>query len=95
MDFKTFIDKNIDTNQDDPISNEVIKIVKNDKEFPKTSDIKSIASHIYNKLDHGQTTAFQKLLLFWKFAENNYKQPTDPKLLNEINYIIDLQDRNQ
>lgn len=91
MDFKTFIDTNVGANQDSPISNQVISMIRNDNEFPKTADIKSIALYIYKKLNHEQTYAFQKLLMFWKYSENNHRQPDNPKELEEINYIIDLQ----
>ncbi len=93
MDLKTFIQTEIGANQEDPISNQVISLIQNDEKFPITSDIKTIAQHLYKTLNEKQTLSFQKLLMFWKFAENNYQQPTDPNLLGEINYIIDLQDR--
>lgn len=92
MNFKTFIQEQIEANQDDPFANQVILIIRKDVNFPATSDIKVLAKYLYKTLDHKQTTAFQKLIMFWKFAENNYRQPTDPNLLKEINYIIDLQD---
>jgi len=50
-----------------------------------------MANYLYADLDQNNTQAFQKLLMFWKFSENNNQQPTDMNLLNEINYIVELQ----
>lgn len=95
MNFKTFIQEQVGPDQDDPFVNQVILLIQKDVNFPATADIKLLAQYLYKTLDHKQTTAFQKLIMFWKFSENNYRQPTEPNLLNEINYIIDLQDNNK
>jgi len=92
MHFITFIQTELTPNQSDPVSNELIIRFQKEINFPVTSDIETIAKHLYLTLNHTETTAFQKLIMFWKFAENKYKQPTDPNLLNQINYIIELQD---
>ena len=92
MDFHFFRNSYIGQNQDDKITNRVLKILVDDESLPKTNDIKTLAQHVYLKFDEQETTAFQKLILIWRTIANDFKQDFDPNLLEEVNYIIGLQD---
>lgn len=91
MTLKEFITEQVEANQKDEATNNLIERIGKDDSFPNTSEIKTIAQYIYVDLDHNHTLAFQKLLMLWQFAENNYEQPTDGNILVEINHIVDLQ----
>lgn len=91
MTLKAFVQTNLRANQGDKYLNAMIERIGTDVNFPQTEDIKPMANYLYRDLDQDHTEAFQKLLMFWKFTENNNQQPTDMGLLNEINHIIDLQ----
>lgn len=93
MDFKTFI-QNTPDNQNDPFANQVIRMINEDQKFPVTSDIKLMAKYIFKKLTRQQTTAFQKLLMFWKSITSPTMQPNDSVFLQELNHIIDLQNKS-
>jgi hypothetical protein len=74
--------------QDDENINHVLDLLKAEKDLPET--VESISKAIYLKLNTQQTTAFQKTVMMYFFAENNYQQPTAQNL-DKINFIIDLQ----
>ncbi len=91
MTLKHFVNANLKANQEDKYTNAIIELIGKDVHFPETEDIKQMASYLYKSIDQNHTQAFQKLLLFWKFVENNNQQPTEMGLLDEVNYIIILQ----
>lgn len=60
---------------------------KDDANFPDTKNVKEIAKYVYNKLTPDkQTTDFQKTLMFYSMESGIHIE------LNEINYVIELQD---
>lgn len=81
--------------QDDKIMNEVIELVKQDPNFPNTNNIEVMAKYIYLKLNHKQTSAFQKSLMIYHFILNDFKQPEDPRILQQINFIVELQNNDK
>ena len=89
MNFITFL-KSL-PKQADKSSHNFIRFALSDKEFPDTADPEQLARYLYLRLDHKQTLAYQKLLMFYFFSENNFQQPTDPSLLGKINLIVSLQ----
>ena len=91
MYYYTFMTTVAVADQSDPRRTRLIEMLKEDDEFPKTSDIKGMAKYLYKKLDRQMTTAFQQSLIIWKFHLNGYKEPNEPGLLDEINEIILLQ----
>lgn len=78
----------------DPRHSKVIAMIKNDSDFPDTDQISVMAKYLYRKLDHEMTLAFQQTLMFWKFFANGNKQPEDPRVLDEINEIVSLQNND-
>ncbi|MCP4121760.1 MAG: hypothetical protein GY751_08395 [Bacteroidetes bacterium] len=92
MNYYDFI-RDLPTQEDDNL-NQVIDIILKDTSFPKTDDLEKLAEHLYLKLNPDLTTAFQRSLMLWQFALNDYKQPQDVGLLNQINYIVDLQNND-
>jgi hypothetical protein len=68
---------------------EAIRIkFKDDHGFPETSDVKEISHYVYNKLTPDQqTTSFQKTLVVWGMQTGKAID------LNDLNYVIDLQDK--
>jgi len=94
MDFLTFIKTLPD--QDDKGSQDFMAFVRSDLNFPATSDPEKLAHYLYRKLNlnHRLTLAYQKLLMLYFYAENNYKQPSDPTLLGKINLIVSLQNND-
>jgi hypothetical protein len=95
MTLKQFVIINLKANQEDKYLNAIIELIGKDVNFPETENIQQMANYLYTDLDQKNTQAFQKLLMFWKFVENNNQQPTDMNLLNEINHIIDLQTNDE
>lgn len=95
MTLKHFVQTNLQANQQDKYLNTIIERVGKDVDFPQTEDIKQMANYLYRELDQNHTQAFQKLLMFWKFSQNNNQPPTDMNFLNELNHIIDLQTNDQ
>jgi len=77
--------------QDDPTTNEVVEFIVNDPSFPNTTNIEQVARYIYLKMDHQQTTAFQKTLMMYFYIINDFKQPEDPNILIQINRVVELQ----
>lgn len=89
MDFLTFI-KSL-PEQDDKGSRDFVAFVRSDQNFPATSDPERLAHYLYRRLNHRLTLAYQKLLMLYFYSKNNYKQPSDPTLLDKINLIVSLQ----
>jgi len=89
MTFLDFI--NAIPTQDDPEIGKMITYLNEDKQFPSTDDIGIMSHYLYKKLYYPQTFAFQQLLMIWIGSSRPDLQPNDPKVLAEINLIIDLQ----
>jgi hypothetical protein len=77
--------------QDDESINHVLDLLTGQKDLPE--DVKTISKVIYLKLNPQQTQAFQKIIMMYYFTENNYQQPTAQNL-DEINFIIELQNND-
>lgn len=80
--------------QDDQEMMQVIELIKNDTGFPNTADINKVAKHLYLKLNQEETLAFQKSLMLYFYVQNGFQQPDDPKVLDEINTIVNLQNND-
>ncbi len=91
IDFKTFIDKEAKIDPSDIVSMAVILLIRDDVKFPRTYDMKLMARYLHKRFSHERVTAYQRLLFMWLFRNNNYQPPTDVNLLNDINYIIELE----
>lgn len=91
MTFKQYILTGLSPEQQDREMSKMIFSIKEDVNFPDTANIKQMAEYLYRELDQDATLAFQKLLMFWKYAQNGYKEPKDMGILAEINHIIVLQ----
>jgi|GEM_PF-1611951 hypothetical protein len=94
MIFKQFVTSNLGASQEDKEATQLMKRISEDANFPNTEEIKTIAEYLYLDLDLKQTSSFQKLLMLWKFTESNFKQPSNPNFLTEINIIVDLQNND-
>lgn len=73
----------------------VIDLIKNDTDFPKSSDPSKLAIYLYLKLNEKQTTAFQQLLMIYRQMPN-HKLPKraiarEDMFLDAINLIVNLQ----
>lgn len=72
----------------------IIDLIKNDAEFPKSSDPSKLAIYLYLKLNGKQTTAFQQLLMIYSQMPNKLpKRATarEDMLLDAINLVVNLQ----
>ncbi|NOQ74900.1 MAG: hypothetical protein GQ574_22995 [Crocinitomix sp.] len=96
--FLSFIKKT--SKQADKGINDFIDYVKeNINTFPRTTDLEQLAFAMHNRLTPLQTIGFQKMILM--YFELDSKQQLDEiykmnpsKLLEDVNLIIEFQDRN-
>jgi len=84
--------------QEDQEINDFCDLVKQDNIFPNSSDPIILAKYLYQKLDEKATYAFQQTFILYSYMPDNkipgeYKN-NQPKLLEAINYIINLQNNN-
>jgi hypothetical protein len=79
--------------QNNPIQNELLTLIKNDAEFPKTDKIDVMAKYIYLKLSSIHTRSYQSLLIFWLMKAKGISQP-DPTTLNLVNLVVELQNND-
>ena len=81
--------------QEDKAANSFIDLVKNDPNFPNTSEPSKLAIYLYQRLNIEQTTAFQKLLLFYGSMPFNQLpkkcQHREDTMLMAVNIIVALQ----
>ena len=93
MNFKDFIQSL--PKQDDKVINNFIDLVKNDPTFPNISEPSKLAIYLYKHLNIEQTTAFQKLLLFYSSMPFNQLpkkcHQREDMMLMAVNIIVALQ----
>ena len=73
MNFITFLKQQ--TKQPDEAVNLFVNFAVNDKIFPTSSDPEILAKYLYKKLNHKQTSGFQKCLMIYKQLEPNNEIP--------------------
>lgn len=92
MNFPAFV-KSLPKQKDRAI-NSFIAFVKKDAHFPATSEPCKLAIYLYKQLTIEQTTAFQKLLLFYGSMPYNQlpaKCQDHEMMLMAVNIIVGLQ----
>ena len=96
MNFITFIQKQ--AKQPDEAVNLFVNFAVNDKNFPTSSDPEILAKYLYKKLNHKQTSGFQKCLMIYKQFEQKNEIPNkyndQMKFIDALNFIIDLQNND-
>lgn len=86
--------------QPDAFVNDVVTLIKNDDKFPAhTSDPSQLAMYLYLKLNHKQTSAFQKLLMLYQTTVRTHRFPDrttarPDMLLDALNLIVSLQNHD-
>jgi hypothetical protein len=79
--------------QDDPLKNELLSLIKNDAEFPKSDKLDDLAKHLYLKLNPQLTRTYQDLVIRWLLQAKGITQPNS-LILNLVNLVVDLQDND-
>lgn len=81
--------------QDNKAINSFIDFVKKDKHFPATNEPAKLSIYLYKLLNIEQTTAFQKLLLFYGSMPYNQLPKkchhSQEMMLMAVNIIVSLQ----
>ena len=85
MTIKQFIFSQLSPSGQEPSIAKFITRFSDDKNFPDTDNVRTVAEYLYPKLDQDSTSAFQKLLMIWMMQSGG---TPNPSILNDLNHMV-------